>query len=59
MEKLSKIVFCFSLVLLTIAGGLVLIQNTSSKMMQYEIQNNCKYDYNGLCYTEQERPWLF
>lgn len=59
MEKLSKIVFGFSLVLLTIAGGLVAIQKTSSKMTQYEIQHNCRYDYNGLCYTEQERPWLF
>lgn len=29
------------------------------KMEQYEIENNCKYDYNDLCYTKEQKPWLF
>lgn len=29
------------------------------KMEQYEIAHNCKYDYNDLCYTKEQRPWLF
>lgn len=35
------------------------LDNSYAKQEQYAIEHNCRYDYNGLCYTEQERPWLF
>lgn len=35
------------------------LDNSYAKQEQYALEHNCKYDYNGLCYTEQERPWLF
>ena len=30
-----------------------------AQMEQYEIAHNCKYDYNDLCYTKEQKPWLF
>lgn len=59
MEKLSRIVFSFAICLLSVAGCLVMIKDTNAQMKQYEIEHNCKFDNNGLCYTESERPWLF
>lgn len=59
MELISKTVFFLSVFLTIVAGGLVMIKDTNAQMKQYEIQHNCKYDYNGFCYTQAERPWLF
>lgn len=59
MELISKTVFFLSIFLTIVAGGLVMIKDTNSQMAQYEIQHNCKFDNNGFCYTESERPWLF
>lgn len=25
----------------------------------YAVEHNCKIDYNGLCYTKEQKPWLF
>lgn len=32
---------------------------TKPSMATTEQQYNCRYDYNDMCYTRAERPWLF
>lgn len=59
MKTLGKILFSLSVIFTIFTGFVAVAQRTNAKMANYEIQHNCKYDYNGLCYTEQERPWLF
>ena len=34
-------------------------EQSAARQDQYAIEHNCKYDYNGLCYTKEQRPWLF
>lgn len=51
-------------IIATIATGFVygmaaLYEKRMNEMATYEVTHNCKYDSNGLCYTESERPWLF
>lgn len=29
------------------------------EMAQYAIEHNCKWDYNDMCYTREQKPWLF
>ena len=31
----------------------------NAQMHKYEVEHNCRYDYNDMCYTRQEKPWLF
>jgi len=59
LNKITNIVLWFAAVLSIIALGLVLLDTTARKMDRTEQMNNCRYDYNNLCYTEQEKPWLF
>lgn len=33
--------------------------DSRESMRRYEIEHNCRYDYNDLCYTRDERPYLF
>lgn len=47
------------ILILFITGFIYLIEDQCRRMEQYEIENNCKYDTNDLCYTYEERPWLF
>lgn len=28
-------------------------------MSSYAKQHNCRWDYNDMCYTRAEKPWLF
>lgn len=28
-------------------------------MVRYAHEHNCRWDYNDLCYTQEQRPWLF
>ena len=28
-------------------------------MVKYAAEHNCRWDYNDMCYTREERPWLF
>lgn len=34
-------------------------EKSLARQEQYAIEHNCRYDYNGLCYTRDQRPWLF
>ena len=35
------------------------IRSQSHYMQRYAIEHNCRWGYNDMCYTEEERPWLF
>lgn len=40
--------------------GLGYMYRDSQRLMRrYEIEHNCRYDYNDLCYTREQKPWLF
>lgn len=51
---LKYVVFIASLV-----GVLYACQTREMRMNSYEVTHNCKYDTNDLCYTQEQRPWLF
>lgn len=34
-------------------------QMQGQRMDSYAIEHNCRWDYNDLCYTQEQRPWLF
>ena len=45
-----------------ICGAFLLLRGCDKHyeaMERYEIEHNCKYDYNELCYTKEQKPWLF
>ena len=31
----------------------------NAQMEQYAAEHNCKWDYNDMCYTREQKPWLF
>lgn len=40
--------------------GLVkLVNHVHADMDAYAAEHNCRWDYNDMCYTIEERPWLF
>lgn len=50
--------------LVVLIGGLFLFTRYSVEQSRihrtnYAIQHNCKWDYNDMCYTKEQRPWLF
>lgn len=38
--------------------GLVMITSHNYKVT-YANEHNCRWDYNDMCYTYEQRPWLF
>lgn len=59
MNKLKE--FLAGTVLCMIFGfvGFYMMKTSYEAQERYEIEHNCKFDYNDLCYTEEERPYLF
>lgn len=57
--KIVKLIIATVLMCCGLYGCLLVVDNASAARTQYEQEHNCKYDYNDLCYTEAERPWLF
>jgi len=52
------------IITMLVSGGIMfgfccLYHHTQKQMRQYEIEHNCRYDYNDLCYTQEQKPWLF
>lgn len=35
------------------------VKSQADYMQRYAIEHNCRWDYNDMCYTEEERPYLF
>lgn len=55
MRTLIKIVFIAIMILLCVKA----CEYRIIAMEQYEAEHNCKYDYNDLCYTQEQKPWLY
>lgn len=58
-EKITYFVCGLAIFMSVLAGATCLFSYRGQKMQQYAIEHNCKWDYNDMCYTEDQRPWLF
>ena len=59
IEKITNFVLGLAVVMVFLAGATCLFAHQGHKMQQYEIEHNCRWDYNDMCYTKEQRPWLF
>lgn len=59
IEKISHFIFGLAIVMSVLAGATSLFAYQGHKMQQYAIEHNCRWDYNDMCYTVEQRPWLF
>lgn len=59
LNKITNIVLGIATILSVFAIIVVVFSARAKQMREYEQAHNCRYDYNDLCYTEQEKPWLF
>ena len=59
MTKFVDFVIFIGCFLLIFAVLLFAFKVRGENMRNYELTHNCRYDYNELCYTQEERPWLF
>ena len=62
MKKAKKTISTISIYigLIALFGGMMYsCEKSNERRERYEIEHNCKYDYNDLCYTREQRPWLF
>lgn len=59
LRETSKfIIAAFSVILFMLIVAYIL-NAAHGKLDKYAETHNCRYDYNGFCYTQEERPWLF
>lgn len=40
-------------------GCVQLMKHVQADMDKYAAEHNCRWDSNDMCYTIEERPWLF
>ncbi|MCQ2608541.1 MAG: hypothetical protein MJ197_07645 [Bacteroidales bacterium] len=59
LEKITHYILGIAIAMSVFAGMAYLFQKQGYKMQQYAIEHNCKWDYNDMCYTKEQRPWLF
>lgn len=59
IEKISNFIVSLAVVMSVLAGMTCLFAYRGQKMQQYAIEHNCRWDYNDMCYTREQRPWLF
>lgn len=59
LDKVTNFIIGTAVFMLILAGGVCLISRQATKMQQYAIEHNCKWDYNDMCYTKEQKPWLF
>lgn len=55
MNKIKLILF----ILFIILFARVFYQWRNNYMQEYARQHNCVWDYNDMCYTRDQKPWLF
>lgn len=59
LEKISKALFIgaiFYFIGVILMIGIVRLEENKA---QYAKEHNCRWDYNDMCYTVEQRPWLF
>lgn len=59
LNKITDFIIGMAVFMSILAGAACLISHQASKMEQYAIEHNCKWDYNDMCYTREQKPWLF
>lgn len=59
MEKIKNIILGVAIILSAFALMTFLLSARAKQMQRYEQIHNCRYDYNDLCYTREQKPWLF
>lgn len=59
MKTLTNTVWYIAICLSLLTFCVVIVKKQTARMHQYAIEHNCRWDYNDMCYTESERPWLF
>ena len=59
LEKINNVIWTVAITMSLFAGMVCLVDHQSKRMAQYAIEHNCKWDYNDMCYTREQRPWLF
>lgn len=58
-QKITNFVLGLAVFMSVLAGMTCLFAHQGQKMQQYAIEHNCRWDYNDMCYTREQRPWLF
>lgn len=59
LEKITDYIIALAVFMAILASTICLFQHTGQHMQQYAIEHNCKWDYNDMCYTKEQKPWLF
>ena len=59
LEKVKDFIVSLAVVMSILAGAVCLYLHQSQRMQKYAAENNCRWDYNDMCYTQEQRPWLF
>lgn len=59
VNRIAKLIWGVAIFMTFLAGTTVLMANQGRRMEQYAVEYNCRWDYNDMCYTKEQRPWLF
>ena len=59
VNRIAKLIWGVAIFMAFLAGTTVLMANQGRRMEQYAVEHNCRWDYNDMCYTKEQRPWLF
>ena len=59
VNRITKIVWGAAIFMAFLAGTTVLMVNQGRRLEQYAVEHHCRWDYNDMCYTKEQRPWLF
>ncbi len=59
IKKFSRFICGLAVFMSVVVGMTCLFAHQGQKMQQYAIEHNCRWDYNDMCYTREQKPWLF
>ena len=59
LEKMNKVIWSIAMVMSLMAFTVCVFDYQYKRMAQYSVEHNCRWDYNDMCYTREQRPWLF
>lgn len=59
LNKINNLIWGVALSMAVLAGVTSLMAHQGRRMEQYAVEHNCRWDYNDMCYTKAQRPWLF
>lgn len=57
--SLMKLVAAVFLICFAMYGCMQGLDAGYARQEKYAAEHNCRWDYNDMCYTIEERPWLF